>query len=269
MQISPLQGKLDQSGFFIYAAADAVYFDQYGIPLINSVTRNTPHGVHVHLYNPRPDQIAFCQQHDRVSITWETVTEQQFQPAFDFWKQDTLPDPYMGRKRKMLGLKQYELKGNDLESLNTWLWKTYYACMRFVRMAEIIQKPTRFLEIDVDGLVRAPFEYMLPTDSKTDVYLYEKAKGGHLAGAMLFTERPNGVKFIHELGNMIRAEIEKDNIYWFLDQHSLDNIIGKYRKGMLPLTYIDWHMSPTSAIWSAKGKRKHLEIFVQELKKYQ
>jgi hypothetical protein len=35
------------------------------------------------------------------------------------------------------------------------------------------------------------------------------------------------------------------------------------------LTYIDWHMSPTSAIWSAKGKRKHLEIFVQELKKYQ
>ena len=68
---------------------------------------------------------------------------------------------------------------------------------------------------------------MLPTDSKTDVYLYEKVKGGHLAGAMLFTERRNGVNFIHELGSTIRTEIEKDNIYWFLDQHSLDNIVGK------------------------------------------
>jgi hypothetical protein len=268
MNIPPLQGRLDQPSFFIYAAADADYFDQHGIPLINSVTRNTPHGIHLHLYNPSRDQLAFCQQHDRVSVTWETVTQEQFQPAFDFWKLDVIPEPYMSRKRKMIGLKQYELKGNDLESLNTWLWKTYYACMRFVRMAEIIQKPTRFLEIDIDGLVRAPFEYMLPNDPKTDVYLYEKPKGGHLAGAMLFTERPTGVNFIQELGDTIRTEIEKDNIYWFLDQHSLDNIIGRYRKGVLPLTYIDWRMSSESAIWSAKGKRKELEVFKQEQQKY-
>jgi len=268
MQISPLQGKLDQANFFIYAAADADYFDCHGIPLINSVTRNTQHGIHLHLYNPRQDQLVFCQQHARVSVTWETVDQAQFQSAFDFWSPDVIPDPYMGRKRKMLGLKQYELKGNNLESLRTWLWKTYYACMRFVRMAEIIQKPTRFLEIDVDGLVRAPFEYILHNDPKTDVYLYEKAKGGHLAGAMLFTERPTGVNFIQELGNTIRAEIEKDNIYWFLDQHSLDNIIGRYRKGALPVTYIDWHMNPDSTIWSAKGKRKELDVFKQEQQKY-
>ena len=268
MQIPPLHGKLEQSGFFIYAAADADYFDHHGIPLINSVIQNTSHGVHVHLYNPRPDQIAFCQQHSRVSATWETITQQQFQPAFDFWKQDTLPDPYMGRKRKMLGLKQYEITGNDLESLNTWLWKTYYACMRFVRMAEIIQQPTRFLEIDIDGLVRAPFAYTLADDAETDVYLYEKAKGGHLAGAMLFTETSASVKFIQDLGNTIRNEIEKDNIYWFLDQNSLDVIVNKYSKGLLPMSYIDWHMSPVSAIWSAKGKRKELAVFKNEQQKY-
>jgi hypothetical protein len=265
MNIPPLQGKLEQSNFFIYAAADAGYFDHYGIPLINSIIQNTSHGVHLHLYNPRPDQILFCQQHNRVSVTWETVTDQQFQSAFDFWSPDVIPDPYMGRKRKMLGLKQYELKGNDRESLRIWLWKTYYACMRFVRIAELVQTPTRFLEIDVDGVVRKDFDYNL---SGHDFYLYQKAKGGHLAGSILFTESSQSLNFLKELGQVILKEISQDNIYWFLDQHSLDNIIPKYNRGLLPINYIDWHMQPDSAIWSAKGKRKELDIFQQELKRY-
>lgn len=269
MQISSLQGNIDQQNFFIYAAADAEYFEKYGKPLINSVTRNTDFGVHLHLYNPSTEQIGFCHDHDRTSVTWEYVTQDQFQDAFDFWRQDTLPEPFMSHKRKMLGLKQYQLTGNDLESLNRWLWKTYYACMRFVRLAEIIVEPRRFLAIDVDGLIRAPFTYMLPGDPKTDVYLYEKEKGGHLAGAMLFTERKTGINFIQDLANSIRAEIEKDNIYWFLDQHCLDRVLVNYRKGTLPISYIDWRMNPSSAIWSAKGKRKDLAAFVQELRKYQ
>lgn len=266
MYISPLQGKLDQSGFFIYAAADAGYFDRHGIPLINSVTQNTPHGIHLHLYNPRPDQIAFCQQTDRVSVTWETLTQEQFQSAFDFWKPDVIPEPYMSRKRKMLGLKQYELKGNDLDSLRTWLWKTYYACMRFVRLAEIVQQPCEFLAIDVDGLVRAPFATQFDNH---DFYLYQKDKGGHLAGAILYSARPGTLQFIQQLATIIRREIEQDNIYWFLDQHSLDQIVNQYHKGLLPLSYIDWHMHTDSAIWSAKGKRKELEVFKQEQRKYQ
>ena len=90
-----------------------------------------------------------------------------------------------------------------------------------------------------------------------------------MAGAILYTPKATAVQFIKELAQVIRHEIEQDNIYWFLDQHSLDSVIAKYNKGLLPISYVDWRMQSDSAIWSAKGKRKELEIFKQELRKYQ
>jgi len=141
--------------------------------------------------------------------------------------------------------------------------------MRFVRLAEFIDQPRRFLEIDIDGIVRAPFPIEFADDAQQDLYLYKKDKGGHLAGSILYTPKANSVQFIKDLADVIRHEIEHDNIYWFLDQNSLDTVITKYRRGLLPISYVDWHMTPDSAIWSAKGKRKELEIFKQELRKYQ
>lgn len=264
MNLSSLQGQLNQSGFFIYAAADSKYFDAYGRALINSILRNTDHGIHLHIYNPSGDQLDFCQQ-PRVSVSWETISDSEFDAPFSQWSREDLPDLQLGRKKKMLGLKQYEERGTDPEQLRRWLWKTYYACMRFVRMAELINEPCRFLEIDVDGLVRKPFDYNLQGH---DFYLYEKAKGGHLAGSILFTESQRSLDFIKELGQVIRQQIVQDNIYWFLDQHSLDAIIPKYNRGLLPIDYIDWHMNPDSAIWSAKGKRKELEVFQKEIQRY-
>lgn len=264
MIIPPIQGNLVQEGFFIYAAADSNYFNKYGKALINSILRNTAHGVHMHIYNPAPGQIEFCQQ-PRVSVSWETISDDSFDAPFTYWNQNNLPEPQAGRKRKMLGLKQYEERGTDPEQLRRWLWKTYYACIRFVRIAELLSTPQRFLEIDVDGIVRKPFDYML---AGNDFYLYEKAKGGHLAGSILFTETQQSLVFLKELGHRIRKEIEQDNIYWFLDQHSLDAIIPQYNRGLLPIDYIDWHMNSNSAIWSAKGKRKELEVFKKELERY-
>ena len=61
MILPPMHGKCDQDNFFIYAAADRRYFDLHGKALINSVLANTPeYGVHIHIYDPRLDQIAFC-----------------------------------------------------------------------------------------------------------------------------------------------------------------------------------------------------------------
>ena len=37
----PLQGILNQPNFFIYAACDPGYFDEFGPALINSVLKNT------------------------------------------------------------------------------------------------------------------------------------------------------------------------------------------------------------------------------------
>lgn len=262
MKLPPIQGMLGTHKFFVYVAADSAYFDRFGHALINSVLRNTDHGVHVHLYNPSTAQQNFVKANPRVSCTWEIIDPGQFKDAVTFWSQPNLSEPYASRRSKMLGLKQF----TDSANLEQWIYKTYYACMRFVRLAEFVNAPRSFLEIDIDGLVRRPFNTAF-ADGR-DFHLYEKAKGGHLAGSILFNQSQRSFEFLQELGAAIRKEIEHDNIYWFLDQHCLDRVVTRYNKGLLPISYVDWHMKPDSAIWSAKGKRKELEIFKRELDRY-
>lgn len=266
MNLPQLQGHLNQTGFFVFAAADSRYFTDYGIPLINSVVRNTDYGVHIHIYDPEPGQIEWCQTQPRVSVTWEQIQPGQFDAAIARWSRTDPPEPDRARKNKMLGIKGVDqpLPGKDV--LVSWLYKTYFACMRFVRLAEMLDSPREFLAIDVDGLVRSNFNYRL--EEGRDFFLYQKEKGGHLAGAILGTERTGSLRFIQQLAADIRREIEADNIYWFLDQNCLDAIVDQYKKGLLPINYIDWHMEPASAIWSAKGKRKFRDIFQRELDRY-
>lgn len=266
MILPTLQGSLQQEDFFIYAAADAQYFDLYAVPLINSTVRNTPHGVHIHIYNPRPDQIQRCHAHDRVSVTWETFDDSLFEPAVTFWTQPDLADPYLARRNRMLGTKVVEKNLSLRDNLAVWLRKTYYACVRFVRLAELITQPRPFLAIDVDGVVRAPFRHEF-ADGR-DFYLHTKDKGGHLAGVLLGTANPGCREFLQRLSHDIREEFDQDRMYWFLDQYCLDRLVDQYNKGYLPLSYIDWYMKPDSAIWSAKGKRKYLDVFTRELQRY-
>jgi hypothetical protein len=260
MQISPIQGNLSQTGFFVYAAADTVYFDVHAKPLINSVLRNTQDcGVHIHIYDPRPDQIEFCSQ-PRVSCTYEFTDAQGVETATQYWLSRT--DFSNDRQRQMFK-KGVGLGAAELTKL---IKQTYYACVRFIRLEEILPKHQRCLAIDVDGLVRAPFEHEL---GDKDFYLYEKPKDGtHLAGAMLFTGLKGSRRFLQEYAAHLRASIEQDDIYWFLDQVLLDRIVPNYNKGLLPMSYIDWAMRSESAIWSAKGKRKELDIFKQEQQRY-
>jgi hypothetical protein len=261
MQLPPIQGTLNQSGFFVYAAADAVYFDTHARPLINSVLQNSPGtGVHVHVYDPRDDQLEFCRQRPGVSMTWETTNPLQFEQAAMEWQ--TRSDFANDRQQQMWKKGQ---TGGRAELLRL-IRQTYFACMRFARLAEILVPGQRCLEIDVDGLVRAPFDSDL---GQCDFYLYQKPKDStHLAGAILFNGTPGTHNFLQQYGQAMRENIARNDIYWFLDQIVLDQLVPHYNKGLLPMSYIDWAMRGGSSIWSAKGKRKELEIFKKEQAKY-
>jgi hypothetical protein len=160
-------------------------------------------------------------------------------------------------------------KGQKLgrDALLKLLRQTYYACVRFVRLAELLRPGQRCLSIDVDGLVRGQFVDQLGTQ---DFYLYEKPKDGtHLAGAILFNGTASSHDFLQEYAQRLRTSIEQDDLYWFLDQLVLDQLVPQYHKGLLPMSYIDWSMRDDSTIWSAKGPRKELDVFKQEQGKYQ
>lgn len=262
MNLPPLLGNLDQANFFIYAAADATYFDHHARPLINSVLTHTPSiGIHIHIYDPRPDQLEFCRSRTGVSVSHEALDPVQFNKVTARWLKRT--EFANDRQRQM-----YK-KGQTLgaEGLNLLIRQTYYACTRFIRLAELVRPGQRCLAIDVDGLVRAPFEHQL---GMADFYLYEKPKDGtHLAGALLLNGTAGTHEFLQKYAQQLRASIETDDIYWFLDQVILDQLVPSYHKGLLPMSYIDWAMRAESAIWSAKGKRKELDLFKNEQRKYQ
>lgn len=260
MIIPHINGNLNQQTFFIYAAADTLYFDTHARPLINSILTNTPDiGCHIHIYNPRPDQIDFCNR-PGVSCTYETVNSTEFDPVTQYWiSRNNFSND---RQRQMFK------KGQTLgvEELAKLIRQTYYACARFIRLAEILQPGKQCLALDVDGLVRKPFTHEL---GNADFYLYQKPKDGtHLAGALLFNGKPGSHNFLQQYANELQKNINEDELYWFLDQLILDQLVPAYNVGLLPMSYIDWAMRDDSAIWSAKGKRKELEIFKQEQRKY-
>jgi len=261
MNLPPIQGTLDQTGFFVYAAADAVYFDTHARPLINSIRTNTPqHGVHIHIYDPAPGQVEFCRVLPDVSCTFEHTDPTEFEHVTNAW----LTRTEFGNDRQ----RQMHKKGQKLgrQELHKLVRATYYASMRFTRLAQLMRPGQRCLELDVDGLVRGPFETDL---GNADFYLYEKPKDGtHLAGAIMFNGKAGSHEFLQAYGQAMRTAIEANDLYWFLDQVILDQLVPQYRKGLLPMSYIDWAMRADSAIWSAKGPRKELAVFKQEQDRY-
>ena len=261
MILPPIQGSLTQDNFFVYAAADEIYFDTHARPLINSIIANSPGvGCHIHIYNPRPDQIEFCAQ-PGVSCTYETTNAAEFDHVTRYWLGRT---SFVNDRQRQMYKKGQTLGAVELSKL---IRQTYYACTRFIRLAEILKPEQRCLALDVDGLVRGPFIHEL---GDSDFYLYRKPKDGtHLAGALLFNGQPGSNQFLQQYAEQLRKNIDANELYWFLDQVILDQLVPAYNVGLLPMSYIDWAMRDDSAIWSAKGKRKELDLFKNEQRKYQ
>lgn len=262
MILNPIQGQIPTGDQIIYAAADTVYFDLYARALIVSASRNMPHlGVHIHIYNPTEAQLSWASSQNNLTCTWETTNDKDLKNVAKYWPQRTdLENPRQHEMQK----KSRSMSGTDFLKL---VHNTYYACARFVRLAEILPEKTICLSLDVDGLIRKKFA--MDFESR-DIYLYEKPKDHtHLAGALLFQPNAGCRNFLTEYAQSLRNSLEQNDIYWFLDQITLDRIVPKYNKGLLPMSYIDWAMRADSAIWSAKGKRKELDIFRKELNKYQ
>jgi hypothetical protein len=195
-----------------------------------------------------------------VTCSHEILDDTAFQQAADYWLTRSV---FSNDRQQQMHKKGQKLGRGELLKL---IRQTYYACGRFVRLAELLRPGQRCLSIDVDGLVRRPFTDQLGTK---DFYLYEKPKDGtHLAGAILFNGTAGAHDFLQEYARQLKASMEQNDLYWFLDQVLLDQLVPKYCKGLLPMSYIDWGMRDESSIWSAKGKRKELEIFKREQQKY-
>jgi hypothetical protein len=261
MKLPPIQGTCDQTDFFVYAACDSLYFADFGPAFVNSIRTNTDYNIHIHLFNPDPTQIEFCQRHG-VGVTWEHVHQSLFAPAAQHWHPVPKQEPARSQYERTVNAMG---KGGDSTVLERML-KTYYACARFIRLCELYQQQT-VLAIDIDAVVRDPVP---PLNAGPDFYIHHISgkKARYLAGGLWLAGTQGCKNFLLEYANVLRENFEQDLVYWGLDQDVLDPIVPKYSHAQLPIEYIDWNMDNNSYIWTAKGTRKDLAVFVNEQKKY-
>lgn len=259
MKIPELLGNLSCQNYFLYTACDEKYFDEFAKILINSIKQNSPNEIHIHIFNPRADQLEFCKENS-VSHTYEYVPIELFKEASDKW--NSVPnDPV--EKHNYDRIVTAMKKGND-KSISERIQKTYFACARFIRLDQLLNDSTTF-SIDVDAVVRSNIP-KLPNDKDFYIHHITGKKARFLAGGIYIN--PQGRYFLKEYAEQLKIKIENNSINWGLDQDLLDSIVPKYNFGNLPIQYIDWNMMPNSYIWTAKGTRKEAPVFVTEQKKY-
>lgn len=210
MQLEKLNISKKLSGNYFYFAADSRYFDLYGKALALSLKKNATWSlIHVHLYNPTPEQENWCSCKD-ISYTQERIDANH--PEF----------------------------------------RTLCACIRFIRIPEIFKNEARIISFDCDVIANnnIPLSLFLSDTDKSKVTL--KKGGKALASSVSF-----GLdNFRHEYSKRLIENFEKDNIFWFLDQVLLDELVGE---GYLDVLRPDWSntkMLPDRMIWTAKGARK-------------
>lgn len=260
-----LYGNLPQTEVLFFCAADEHYFNAHAKPLINSIKRNFTHPIHFHLYNPSDNTKDYCEKFN-ISYSYEIFEESCLTPAFNLYKEISSDWEMLRRRGKMLSLE------DPIEKLHNELARTYYACARFVRLHEILSKPTYVIMLDTDSLVRKNFT--LPNNNY-DIHIFEKKHRKHvpyqqhLASTIFYTGTQGSFNLIRDHANLIKEEFENDTLYWFLDQETLDVAIQKYNKKPLNLMFVDFNMDLVSYIWCAKGKRKNDQRWLDEIMSYQ
>jgi hypothetical protein len=258
MMLPELHGKLTAKDFFIYAACDQNYFDQFAKSLVNSIKANSTDSIHLHIFNPRQDQLDFCRE-KIVSVSYEYVDESLFKHSADKWSSTTLSPLQLDQRRRTYTA----MSKSDDKSLQERMLKTYYACARFIRLSQLVETQS-FLAIDVDAVVRKTLEPL--TGSDLFLHRVPGAKARFLAGGIYGST--NSYKFLQQYCDSILDFLSADYLYWGLDQDILEVIVPNYAWSQLPYSYIDWEMKSDSHVWTAKGTRKDLAVFINEQKKY-
>lgn len=218
----------------IFLSVDNTYFWQHALVLLGSLGRRSPSiKCHVHVINPDP----------RVARAVEITRKM-------------LPQ---------LGL-SYSYEQVDFEGCSQVHIRTYYASIRFVRLAEVFARsPAIYLCLDADCIVRDDIRARVCALDIADIGIRRRYnEEPHLtvaAGALMLQPTAGAAKFINRVSTLIRRTLEAREAVWYLDQVVLSHVLRdlgdrEVSVSQLDMTYIDWFFRDHSVIWTGKGERK-------------
>lgn len=154
------------------------------------------------------------------------------------------------------------------ESVDTTIneLRTYYACVRFIRVPEIFSAACRVISLDCDGIVIKPItKDKFINDTNISRVLWREKKQTSLASSVFYG--PDDFRVLY--ANRLRPYFENDGFQWFLDQTVMDVMIQA--KEVAITASADWGSSKIrkdSLIWTGKGDRKLSQAFQDIVKKY-
>ena len=263
MQLSSLQIHSRPQTDCVYTACDVRYFRDFGPAFANSVLTNSDFGVHFHIFNAEPCDIEFCQSIPRVSFSHEHVPLDVFATATRLWESLPLDDT---KQTNLARTQQAMWKGGDA-NLQERMQRTYFACVRFVRLRDLYDARHRMFAMDVDAVVRARLRS--PGDDRAFyIHRIHGAKARYLAGGIWLNAVQSNCGFLDEYAAAITSHFHDDYIYWGIDQDVLEHIVPKWNHAELPQEYIDWNMQAHSMVWTAKGNRKNNLAFLEAKRQF-
>jgi hypothetical protein len=232
-----------------FAAADSRYFEKFGRSFLGSlIEHQTVPSVHIHLFNPQPDQLGYLQRlaasdhRLRLSFTWEQV---DLRP---------LPEDRRGR---------------------------YYYSVRFVRMAHIARAAAaNCLCLDIDVLLVRPVEQLLAALQDCDVAFYPRFERFGidtklLAGTFFIRHASIPDLLLSNIANRISRFVSSGHVLNKLDQIIIYDEYRKLRKQGSGLRFkaldeqvIDTQFTDTGIIWYPKGQSKNDSLYEDERRRY-
>jgi hypothetical protein len=276
-----MQNNFSVDDFFVFSSCDSKYFENYAKPLFNSIKANTTNQLHLHVINPKDEHLEFCEKN--LSYSYEYVRDSDFSQAAERW-QDAPPadSPDRFKYDRTLGSMAKSGDQNIIDRVK----KTYYACIRFVRLAEILENNHHpCFSMDIDAVVRKQIPNMT-IDLDIAIHRIEvrhrkntisgnqppavksSAKDRFLAGGIFLKNQSQSQEFLKKYSDLLKEHISRDEIYWSLDQEMLEIAMQDIPYTQLPSTLIDFDMTAGGTVWTAKGERKDVKVFQDELLKY-
>ena len=226
----------------VYAACDSKYFMDHAAPFIysaNDIGKN----VHIHICNPTDEvwtKSIILNADTDIRVTY------------------TANDLDMSTSGDHQGPVQEEAE------------RTYYACLRFLYLQDIVVRASKVLALDIDCLLMKKFDFptapigYFPRESLSGTVGWEQ-QGTKVAAGIFYIE-----DYAHAVASQICRRIEQGPFDWFLDQIALSEVmdfVPKERVEEFNEYFMDWNFRDGSVIWTGKGDRKFNNIKYVKAKK--
>lgn len=233
----------------IFFACDTQFMERFGYSLLFSCYEHARAcGVHIHLYEP---SVAVLRKMTALGVQFPDMrVSYTYEEAID---RGSLPE----------------------------LW-VYYTAFRFIVAKKILEESKSVLLcLDADGLVQRSLSPVLTKARFHDIGLYFRLQKRDIrkkiaAFCVTFNYTRHGLAFLEFFAGLLSQFHQhypaiRPELHFHFDQSCLyfSYLVNKFTKGLsfyrIGKEVVDYQAATPSCIWTAKGKRKEDELFLQEV----